>query len=270
MNNIKYYYIALAAVLTLGFSACTDEVEYQGASPVAEDCIRASFTSDGGNYTVASNIQAITGITVTRENTTNEATVALRALPQSDSNFQIPASVTFAAGSATATFDIPFSGLEQEELYTFSVALDNSAVDSYSESVLASTTGYVLQEATWNTSLGQGIYASGAFGQAPCEVMQAEENARWVKCMTPFDSDYSIVIKINEDNSVRMRQQALVWANVGLAEPQLVNISIDHNYDGPYNNYDPETGIITMAMSYTCAAGSLGTFVDQVLVASGL
>ena len=254
MNNIKYYYIALAAVLTLGFSACTDEVEYQGASPVAEDCIRASFTSDGGNYTVASNIQAITGITVTRENTTNEATVALRALPQSDSNFQIPASVTFAAGSATATFDIPFSGLEQEELYTFSVALDNSAVDSYSESVLASTTGYVLQEATWNTSLGQGIYASGAFGQAPCEVMQAEENARWVKCMTPFDSDYSIVIKINEDNSVRMRQQALVWANVGLAEPQLVNISIDHNYDGLYNNYDPETGIITMAILLAEAA----------------
>jgi len=88
--------------------------------------------------------------------------------------------------------------------------------------------------------------------------------------MTPFDSDYSIVIKINEDNSIRMRQQALTWANVGLDEPQLIYINIDHNYDGSYNTYDPETGIITMVMSYTCAAGSLGTFVDQVLVASGL
>lgn len=269
MNKMRYYYMTLAAVLTLGFSACTDEVEYHGASPVADDCIRASFTSDGDNYTVASNIQSI-NVTVTRENTTNEATVALKALPQNDSNFQIPASVTFAAGSGTTSFDIPFSGLEQEELYTFSIALDNNAVDSYSSSVLASTTGYVLQEATWNTSLGQGIYASGAFGQARCEILQAEENARWIKCITPFETDYSIVIKINEDNSVRMREQALAWANVGLPDPQLIYVSINHTYDGSYNTYDPATGVITMAMNYTCAAGSLGTYVDQVLVAPGL
>lgn len=292
MNNIKYYYIALAAVLTLGFSACTDEVEYQGASPVAENCIRASFTSDGDNYTVASNVQTITGITVVRENTTDEVTVPLKTLPQSADNFQIPASVTFAAGSATATFDIPFSGLEPEEFYTFSVALDNSAVDSYSESVLASTTGYVLQQANWNQELGTATPNFMYYGTdsnlwgynvtTECTVLGTSEYATWYKLVGPIEQGNDLVLKVDENNTVRVREQLLYMADIsnllGYSYPpvecyvslnssytgQLVGVNIDGQVVGfPANTYDPESRRIAVVLDYTCVAGTITTAVTS-------
>lgn len=261
----KITYIALSMALALGFSACTDDIDYTPGKPVADDCIRASFVNDGSETVVTATDEKKVTITVTRENTTSEVTVPLKVLPQTDDCFEVPASVTFAAGASTATFDITFSEVEEEEeLYTYSVALDESAVDSYSENYITSITGTVLPEANWSTSLGQGIYASGNFGQAPCEVLKAEGH-NWYKLVTPFDN-YSIVIKVDEDNSVRMREQPLAWANVGLPDLELIYINTNSSYNGAYNYYDPESSVIVMAVDYTCSAGSLGTAVDQVLI----
>lgn len=258
--------IALSMALALGFGACTEDIDYTPGKPVADDCILASFVTDDGTQTIvsAADEKKVT-ITVMRENTTNEATVPLKVLPQTADCFEIPSSVTFAAGAATATFDITFDEVEEEEeLYTYGVALDESGVDSYSDSYLVSITGYVLPEANWNTSLGQGIYASGNFGETPCEVLKAE-GKNWYKLVTPFDN-YSIVVKVDEDNSVRMREQPLAWANVGLPDPELVYVSMNTSYNGTYNYYDPASGVIVMAVDYTCSAGSLGTVMDQILI----
>ena len=81
-----------------------------------------------------------------------------------------------------------------------------------------------------------------------------------------LDSKYFRQIKVNEDNSVRLREQPLAWANVGLPDPELIYISLNESYNGVYNSYDPATGVITMALEYTCSAGSLGTALDQVLI----
>lgn len=261
MKKIAYI---IGMVLTLGFGACTEDVDYVPGQPVADDCIRASFVTDGEETYVSAADERKVTVTVVRENTTNEAVVPLKVLPQTADCFEVPTAVTFAAGSATATFDITFSEVEAEETYTYSVALDESAVDSYSEDYITSITGTVVPEANWNTSLGQGIYASGNFGAAPCEILQAE-GQHWYKVVTPFDN-YSIVIKVNEDNSVRLREQPLAWANVGLPDPELIYISLNASYNGVYNSYDPETGVITMALNYTCSAGSLGTALDQVQI----
>ena len=261
----KITYIALSMALALGFGACTEDVDYTPGKPVADDCIRATFVTDGEETIVSAADEKKVTVTVMRENTTNEAVVPLKVLPQTDDFFQIPASVTFAAGASTATFDITFSEVpEEEELYTYSVALDESAVDSYSDAYITSITGTVLPEANWNTSLGQGIYASGNFGQAPCEILKAE-GKNWYKAVTPF-GNYSVVIKVDEDNTVRMREQALRWANVGLPDPELIYIATNASYNGAYNYYDPAQGLIVMAVDYTCSAGALGTAVDQVLI----
>ena len=261
MKKITYM---ICMALALGFGACTEDVDYTPGKPVADDCILATFTTDVTETIVSAADEKKVTVTVMRENTTNEATVPLKVLPQTDDCFDVPASVTFAAGASTATFDITFTVEEEEEVYTYCVALDESAVDSYSEDYITSITGTVLPEANWSTSLGQGIYASGNFGQAPCEVLKAD-GQNWYKMVTPFDN-YSIVIKVNEDNSVRLREQPLAWANVGLPDPELIYISLNESYNGVYNSYDPTTGVITMALDYTCSAGSLGTALDQVVI----
>lgn len=266
------YMISMA--LVLGLSACTEDVDYTPGQPVAGDCIYASFTTDGEETFVSATDERKVTVTVTRENTANEVVVPLKTLPQTDDCFQVPASVTFAAGAATATFDITFSEVEAEEVYTYSVALDESAVDSYSQDYITSITGTVLPEANWDTSLGQGVYSSGNFGPTYCEVQKAN-GQNWYRVVTPYDS-YSVVVKVNEDNTVRLREQPLAWANItGLPDPELIYISLNSSYTGQdvsggagilANMYNPTTGVITMAVDYNCSAGALGTTIDQIQI----
>lgn len=265
------YMISMA--LVLGLSACTEDVDYTPGQPVAGDCIYASFTTDGEETFVSATDERKVTVTVTRENTANEVVVPLKTLPQTDDCFQVPASVTFAAGAATATFDITFSEVEAEEVYTYSVALDESAVDSYSQDYITSITGTVLPEANWDTSLGQGVYSSGNFGPTYCEVQKAN-GQNWYRVVTPYDS-YSVVVKVNEDNTVRLREQPLAWANVGLPDLELIYISLNSSYTGQdvsggagilANMYNPTTGVITMAVDYNCSAGALGTTIDQIQI----
>lgn len=272
MNMKKIIYV-ICTVLVLGASACTEDVDYTPGLPVAEDCIYASFTTDGEETFVSATDEKKVTVTVTRENTANEVVVPLKTLPQTDDCFQVPASVTFAAGAATATFDITFSEVEAEEVYTYSVALDESAVDSYSQDYITSITGTVLPEANWDTSLGQGVYSSDIFGPTYCEV-QKDNGQNWYRVVTPYDS-YSVVVKVNEDNTVRLREQPLAWANVGLPDPELIYISLNSSYTGQdvsggagilANMYDPATGVITMAVDYNCSAGALGTTIDQIQI----
>lgn len=272
MNMKKIIYV-ICTVLVLGASACTEDVDYTPGLPVAEDCIYASFTTDGEETFVSATDEKKVTVTVTRENTANEVVVPLKTLPQTDDCFQVPASVTFAAGAATATFDITFSEVEAEEVYTYSVALDESAVDSYSQDYITSITGTVLPEANWDTSLGQGVYSSDIFGPTYCEVQKAN-GQNWYRVVTPYDS-YSVVVKVNEDNTVRLREQPLAWANVGLPDPELIYISLNSSYTGQdvsggagilANMYNPTTGVITMAVDYNCSAGALGTTIDQIQI----
>ncbi len=265
MNRLfKYSYLALSTVLALGFSACTEECDYTPAQFTADDCVKATFLSDGDHHTIAAGSEKLT-ISVNRERTEGEYTASLRALPTNDSHFTIPESVTFAAGQGSATFDITFTDIEAEELYTYSVALDEASVDNYDENVLASTTGTMLLEANWDQSLGQGTFSlSGLNATVPCEVRKTSD-AMWFKAVGPFAEGNDLIFKVNEDNSVRMRRQPVCMVNVGLAEPVMLYVSLNSQYGGVY---DPEQNAIIVVLDYTCSAGSLGTFQDVLMLPS--
>ena len=97
MNRLfKYSYIALSTVFALGFSACTEECEYTPAQLTADDCIKATFTTDGESTILDANSENKISITVNREKTDTEATVSLKPTYVNASFFQIPAnSVTY-------------------------------------------------------------------------------------------------------------------------------------------------------------------------------
>lgn len=267
MNRLfKYSYIALLTVFALGFSACTEECEYTPAQLTADDCIKATFTSDGDQHIVSANSEKKVTISVNREKTDSEYTAQLKVLPTNDSHFTIPESVTFAAGQASTTFDITFSDIEAEELYTYSVALDEASVDNYDENVLASTTGAVLLEANWDQSLGQGTYTLSGLGQTrPCEVRKTSDEAMWFKAVAPFAKDNDLVFKVNEDNTIKMRKQPVCMVNVGLPDPVMLYVSLNPQYGGIY---DPEQNAIIVVLDYTCSAGPLGTYQDVLMLPS--
>lgn len=256
MKKIIY---VISMVLPLWLGSCTEDIDYTPGQPVSGDCIYASFTTDGEETIVSAADERKVTVTVTRENTNSEVTVPLKVLSQTDDCFQIPSSVTFAAGATTATFDVTFSEVEAEEAYTYSVALDEAAVDSYSEDYITSITGTVVPEANWNITLGQGVYQSALLGPGSCTVLNVDGET-WYK-VAPFG--YPVVFKVNEDNTVRMRSQVLCKATVAAGYPPVeVYISLNQSYGGGV--YDPESNTLMMYMDYNCELGALGTGIDYL------
>lgn len=257
--TIKHSFIVLSTVFALGVSACTEEAEYTPAGAVNGDCILASFVTDSEEYILgADDVNAI-NVTVNREKTEGEATVRLTPTYISQECFRIPESVTFAAGSATTNFDIEFLAdqIEEEEFYTYSIGLEEAAIDPYSENTVSTTTGYVLKQAQWPISLGTG-YFSGALDEAnTCEVLQTEGRT-WYK-VAPFG--YEVVFKVDEDGTVRLRQQDLIYTTADEdMGPEVISISKNSAYDGVYNYYDPTNNTIIVAADYIGEfSGSLGT-----------
>lgn len=264
MNRLfKYSYIALSTVFALGFSACTEECEYTPAQLTADDCIKATFTTDGESTILDANSENKISITVNREKTDTEATVSLKPTYVNASFFQIPASVTFTAGSSTATFDIPFSteGMELEEEHMYSVELDESAIDPYSQNTIAVTSGTVLKQANWDSSLGEGMLQCALNGPLPCEVRQTSDATNWFKAVAPLTEGCDIVFKVDENNNVRVRQQLLGYLNLG-AGAEAIYVSSNASY-ASYNKYYPDQKAIQVAMNYVgTTSGSLGTGVS--------
>lgn len=272
---IKNSFIASSLVLALAFSACTEEAEYDSARPVSGDCIKASFVADNAEYILPAGEGASNSfsVVVARENAEEEATVRLMPTNLNADCFQIPESVTFPAGESTASFtiDLLADGIEEEEFYTYSVALEESAIDPYDENTLAVTTGYVLKHAQWSTSLGTGVYADNALPQlipgfpstTACEVLQADGKS-WYK-IAPFGDE--VIFKVDENGTVRVRQQCLISGVVldkSIGE-ESIYISTDSTYDGLYNYYDAETNSIVVVLSYVAeATGTLGTLVAEL------
>lgn len=242
------------ATLLLGIGACTDEYDYTPAQQVNPDCIKASFTSDGDFIELDTDALKSVTVTVTRENTSGEVTLALNVLRNDENVFQIPESVTFAAGQSTATFEIAFPNAEIGLEYTYCIALDDDVVDPYSSSTLASTTG-TIQLIQWNL-LGTGTLTCTLLnGTATCNVYRAS-HAAWYRAEEPIETGMDIIFIVNDDNSVSVADQP---------------IFTDSNYGTVYVNnsegggiYSAEDNTIQAALYYYCSAGYFGTYVETL------
>ncbi|HJC97123.1 MAG TPA: hypothetical protein H9924_00430 [Candidatus Phocaeicola merdavium] len=255
MNKIfKHSFIALSLVLTLGFSACTEEVEYTPATQVDSNCIKASFASNDNFYELAPDESKELTLTVVRENTDGDVTIPLTVLRNDENMFQIPESVTFATGQNTATFNITFPNVEIGLEYTFSIGLDEADVDPYSQATLATTTGTV-QMIQWDL-LGDGSLTCTLLeDDCPCKVYKASHTS-WYKAEAPVEEGMDIVFKVAEDNSVVVEDQPIfTHASYG---------TVYVNNEAGGGAFDPENNIIQAAFYYYCSAGTFGTLVETL------
>ena len=246
--------VALSVIFALGFSACNEEVDYIPAGKVDDNCIKASFTTDNISTEVSPTGEKTLTLTVVRENTVNEATIALNVLRNDGNVFQIPESVTFAPGQESVTFDMTFPNVEIGVEYTYSIGLEETVVDPYSQNTLATTTGTV-QMIQWDL-LGTGTLSCTLLNStATCNVYKAS-HAAWYKAEAPVEEGMDILFIVNDDNSVTVSDQP---------------IFTDTNYGTVYVNnttgggiYDAEANIIQATFYYYCSAGYFGTFVETL------
>ena len=262
MNKFfKYTFIALLGVLTLGLSSCTDEYEYTPTSKtelggnaflVSEGSTAKSFLPEAE--------QSFT-FKVSRIDSTEAQTVGLSS---SNDKFTVPATVSFAAGQGTAevkvNFDIAAGTSEKPR-----IAITDAEKYYYAATVLDySITRYLAYSGTYVADPG----FLGFEIQTPCYKIGAG------KFMVPADPEngyeYDIVFSIDKDNNVIVAPQP-AWNHpkygavyvMGNAEGDAV---ADGSGSGVAGTYDPETGVVSMAMFHFIPnTGSFGTK-DDVFV----
>lgn len=292
----KYSFIALSTVVALGLGACTEEADYTPAGQVDPNCIKASFLVDNQAVVFSSTDANTFSLPLMREVTDGEATVLVKPTQVNNGEvFQIPESVTFAAGEQAANLDITFEVPELEEEYTYSVELEEAAYDPYSENTVSTSTGTVLKQANWNETLGETTANFAYFGSISeywggilnitCTAWGTSDAATWYKLASPIEEGYDIVFKVNEDGTVRVRRQQIYMADIsnllGYSYPPtpcyvslnagytgtLVAVNIDgETVNFPANTYDAASGRITVVLDYTCAAGTITTAVTSFVV----
>lgn len=137
MKLNKYFSAILGGVALLGFSACTEEVEYTPAQVPAGD--EVFFSNElPTSLSILPNSSSVE-VPVDRLRTDNELTVAVVAsVTDADGNavtdvFTLPESVTFAEGSSVAEYsvDYDFSKVVADTPYTLNLKLESAEVSPY-------------------------------------------------------------------------------------------------------------------------------------------
>lgn len=253
MNKIfKHSYIALSMALGLGLAACTDECEYTPAGPVDANVPMVSFASEGGEFREFSPAEDKTlTISLERADASDEETVGLIVNQNDGGVFQIPASVTFAAGESTTTVDITFPEAELGEVYTYVIRLD---VDPYRQDLITLYSGSV-QVVQWDM-IGTGTLTCTLLtSTGSCNIYKASHTA-WYKAEAPMEEGMDIVFKVQDDNSVVVEDQPIfTHASYG-------TVYVNNTTGGGI--YDPEANAIQAAFYYYCSAGYFGTYVETL------
>lgn len=122
----------MAALSVVGImTSCGDDYEYSPGEAVADDCPNAYFSSDNeSEIFVTSDGEKSFTLKVNRENTTEAITIPI-IVDSKKGSFNIPESVSFAAGEAEALLTITYD--EFEGGMNFSIHLDDDYVNPYLE-----------------------------------------------------------------------------------------------------------------------------------------
>lgn len=135
--NTSYHLsiLAAAALAVFTLSACDDDNDYVGASPVADTCDGLYFDGDKKSVEVEPDSAATTGLTVCRMDSADAATYKLVVVKNSNDAFTVPETVAFAAGEKSKTITVDYSkapeGIECELQLSFEDAQLNPYKTDY-------------------------------------------------------------------------------------------------------------------------------------------
>lgn len=256
MNKIiKYWQLCIMAVLSVAFTACTEEYEYD---PTTD-------TTGYGAYMDASTQTSIIlkeddpqqlSFTVLRHDTTSAATYKLYTDYE---DIDIPESVSFNAGekskTITATFNVPSGtvqkqvviGIAGEDAYTYganSLTFIISRLKKVSGAMFYES-GLFFQRATWEVSVYENGFTRNADGTTSAsylivEPYANEEIASAIGLTENDTKGYNLKFSLSNDGKATLKSGSSLFyitANV-TGDPSIVGDAIPSG-DGTY--YKDET-----------------------------
>ena len=259
----KNSYIALA-VLALGFSACTEEVEYNPAEVPATAQVYFSNTN-GAQIDLAKEARSF-DIAVSRAAAGTAASIDVYVTADSLANtvFDFPATVEFADTATTAVYTVNVKEgveLEFEVYHNINLSIDESLATPYGNSSYTFEVGVPAPWTEWK-QIGTGtyylsIYWGGTHSGLPIyyrEYLLNDTDAQFYIPGIANSMDLTIEYNRQTGNCQVLPQYALTNSNYG----QVTVLDIPHypftNLSGTYEEYpcyyDAEKGLFTLNLAY--------------------
>lgn len=276
-NIIKLSALSLAVVALWG---CTNEVDYDPAAALTN--AQVFFASDAASSFDLNDDQNSVTVEVSRVNTSGSLTIDVTASAMVQNGdeydetdiFSVPATATFADGSATApiTISFDFNEIKPETDYVVTLDIAGDSLTPYGKSQQQVTIVYAPWS-PWEEMDGEGVYTNGspfsfsAFVDVEMRVSLLNPNKVQYRVPYLFADDPTVIDVDLSNNIVRVPVQVTASSSDGfpvrMCDTYTFYSSVAAGDPAPYeyNSYfDPATGLITVNMVFFILrdGGSIG------------
>lgn len=258
----KNSFMALA-VLALGFSACTEEVEYTPAEVPATAQVYFSNTN-GAQIDIAKEAKSF-DIAVGRAIAGEAASIDVVVTADSLANtvFDFPATVEFADSAATATYTVTVKEgvtLEYEVYHNIVLAFDETLTTPYGNSTYSFKVGVPAPWSEWEKTSGTftfSLYVSGAY-KIPVyyrDHMIDATKAQFLLGFTAIGAKEDVVVDVNKETGAcevgaHYFLDSSNYGPVFLSDMPHYPLEEGLSYEDFPCTYDAEKGLLSLNLIY--------------------
>ena len=268
----KNSFMALA-VLALGFSACTEEVEYTPAEMPSNDQVYFPNTT-GGKLDIAKETKSF-DVTVSRVVTGNSAVVpvTVEADEQALAWFEFPESVEFVDTMTTATYTVTVKDgveFEYDKYAQISLSIAPEYATAYGNATCTFQVGVPAPWSEWKETKGVfnfSLYVSGSYAIPVYyrEHMLDKTKAQYLLGFTAIGANEDVLVDINKETGacqvgVHYFLDNSNYGPVYLSDMPNYPLTEGLTYEDYPCTYDAEYGLFSFNLIY---------FVSEALGSSG-
>ena len=262
MKKLFKSYIALA-VLALGFSACTEEVEYTPAEAPTNAQVYFSNTN-GAQIDLAQDATSF-DIAVSRVVAGEAASIEVTVTADSLANtvFEFPATVEFADSAATATYTVTVKEgveLEYSVFHNITLSFDETLTTPYGNGSYSFAVGVPAPWSEWKEMKGTynfSLYVSGAYAIPVYyrEHMLDATKGQFLLGFTKIGTKEDVIVDYNKETGacevgVHYFLDNSNYGPVYLADMPHYPLQPGISYDNYPCTFDAEKGLLSLNLIY--------------------
>ena len=258
----KNSYIALS-VLALGFSACTEEVEYKSADAPTNAQVYFSNTN-GAKFDLAQDAKSF-DVAVSRAQAGAAASIEIEVTADSVANsvFEFPATVEFADSATTAMYTVTVKEgvtLEYDLYHTITLSLDESLTTPYGNASYTFQVGVPAPWSEWKQTKGTynfSLYVSGSYA-IPVYYrnhMLDQTKAQYKLGFTAIGANEDVLVEVNKETGacqvgVHYFLDSSNYGPVYLSDMPNYPLTAGLTYDKYPCTFDAEHGLFSFNLIY--------------------
>lgn len=246
-------------------TACKDDEIVREPSPAANPNSTNVFFSDKNNVTpVLSKDSTSFEVIIDREKDSQAQTVNLTVESAYDDNvFQVPTSVSFAAGEASKVVKIPVQ-MELMKKYHIAIIIDGDQTKPYTtQTVYPRIDLNVLKEDY--ALFSEGTFTSSMFKASWPQNMQYSPSLKAYRFKDLIEVGYDYVFTVAEDGTITQIPKTAI--QTGYMHPSYGMMSVQAQ-DG--SKFDAATNTYLFMLKYTVSAGSFGIKSEKYVITKKL